>query len=106
MTSRTVRGVCGRRWGLFTVVLVSGVAVALIAGLGGLVFGGDFASGGRAPARSALLWSASGAAAALPVALLPWLGFEVRRPVAISAAVVLAAALAVAGWLYSADQWL
>ena len=103
MTSPHGRPATGLRWGLLSVVVVGGVVLAVVAGLLGLIFGGDFASGGRAPVRSALFWAASGAAAALPVALLPWLGSRVRRPVAISAAGVLALTLAVVGWLFSAS---
>lgn len=52
--------------------------------------------------RSACFWAAYGTAAAVPVALLPWLRSWVRRPVALTVAGTLALRLAVTGWLVSA----
>lgn len=89
------------RWGLLAVVVIGCLPLVVAAGLLGLLYGADFASGGRAPVRSAVLWAASGAVAAVPVALLPWLGFRVRRPVAVAVAGALALVVADAGWLLS-----
>jgi len=93
----------GLRWVPLVLVSITCAVLAVTAGLLGFIFGADFASGGRSPVQSAVFWVASGAAAALPIALLPWLGSRVRQPVAIPVAVVLAGTLAVAGWLFSAS---
>ena len=101
MRTAHARPTGGLRWGLLTAVVVGCVLLAVVEAILGLLYGGDFASGGRAPVRSALFWGASGTAAAVPIALLPWLGFRVRRPVAMATAGLLAVVLAVAGWLVS-----
>lgn len=103
MTEPHHRPATGLRSGLLVAVVVGCLVLAVVAGLLGLIYGGDFASGGRAPLPSAVFWAAAGFAAALPVALLPWLGSRVSRPVAVTAAGLIAFAVAIAGWLYSAS---
>ncbi|GIG19601.1 hypothetical protein Cch01nite_03250 [Cellulomonas chitinilytica] len=76
------------------------VVIALIAagtfGFSALLLGSGFAAGPpAAPGTSVVLWVLSGAALAAPVALLPTLGFPVRRrtSLVVAVAVVVTAAL-------------
>lgn len=91
----------GPRWGLLALLMSGCLPLVVAAGLVGFIYGADFASGGRAPVRSAVFWAASGAASAIPVASLPWLGFRVRRPAAVDGAGAGALVVAVTGWLLS-----
>lgn len=91
----------GPRWGLLALLVAGCLPLVVAAGLVGFIHGADFASGGRAPVRSAVFWAASGAASAIPVASLPWLGLRVCRPAEVAGAGALTLAVAVTGWLLS-----
>lgn len=91
------------RWALLGLIVFACLPVAVGAGFFGFLAGGDFASGGRAPVRSALFWGVSAIAAAAPGGLLPSLGFRVRRGTALTAAGAIALVWSVAGFAISAQ---
>lgn len=93
----------GARWGTrvaVTAVAVTAVAVtfAVVASFLGLLYRGDFASGGRSPVAAAIFWGLAAAFAAAPVALLPLIGFRVRRTTALSWALGLGVVWFVVGY--------
>lgn len=90
-----------RRYGPLVAACLVSLLVAGVAAFAGHIAGGAFA--GKEPQSGAAWvgWGVAGIALAAPVAALPRLGFPVRRAVAHGAAVTVAAAVAVAGALYT-----
>ena len=81
--TRPIRSV-GARWGTLVVATLVALVFAVVASFLGLLYRGDFASGGRSPVVAAIVWGFAAALVASPVALLPWIGFRVRHAIAVS----------------------
>jgi hypothetical protein len=71
---------------------------AVVASFLGLLYRGDFASGGRSPGVAVIFWGLAAALVATPVALLPVFGFRVRRATAVSGALGLGVMWFVVGY--------
>ena len=88
----------GARWGILAGITCGALVFAVVASFLGLLYRGDFASGGSSPVVAAILWGFAAVLAALPVALLPLIGFLLRPVTAIRWATALGATWFVVGY--------
>lgn len=95
--TRPIRS-AGAQWGTLVVACLVAVVFAVVASFLGLLYRGDFASGGRSPVVAAIFWGFAAALVASPVALLPWIGFRVRHATAVSWALGLGVVWFVVGY--------
>jgi hypothetical protein len=89
----------GARWGILVGITCVALVFAVVASFLGLLYRGDFASGGSSPGVAAILWGFAAVLVALPVAVLPTIGFRVRRATAIRWAAELGVVWFVVGYV-------
>ena len=89
----------GARWGILVGITCVALVFAVVASFLGLLYRGDFASGGSSPGVAAILWGFAAVLVALPVAVLPLIGFRVRPATAIRWAAALGVVWFVVGYV-------